>query len=963
MQAFKVGSLVKCRGREWIVLPSYNEKILMLRPLGGSEAEVCGVYLPIEGKDVNDAVFPVPKPDEHGDFQAGQLLREATRFNLRNGSGPFRSFGQLNIRPRPYQLVPLILAIRLIERAMRSSQPEEQSMRLLIADDVGIGKTVEAGLIARELLDRGHIQRLVVLCPPHLCEQWQRELQQKFGIEAKVVRSSTISSLERQLPADTNLFEYFPFTITSIDYVKSERHRAGFIQHCPEFVIVDEAHTATENSQSNGQQRYQLLRALADRPERHLVLLTATPHSGINDAFLSLIGLLRKNFASFKLDQLSESQRRELARHFVQRRRADVQRWLGAQDYTPFPERVSAELSYELPRRSEYRQLYEEVYNYTRELISDTSGQAPRQRARYWAALALLRCVMSSPAAAERTFKNRATDLINEDELLNDSDSIFREQIYETAPEEGSQDIEPSQAIEQSGLPIERLQRLANRASKLKGAGDLKLQGLIKPLRKLIEDGYNPIIYCLYIATANYLAEQLNAEFAKRDLKVVAVTGERSEEEREQLIEELSQSPRRILVATDCMSEGINLQRSFDAVIHYDLPWNPNRLEQREGRVDRYGQPASQVRTIIYYGQNNPIDEAVLKVLLRKARAIHRQLGITVAVPVDSGSIVESVIEQVYHSAPEQLSLLDGMEDFDPSLSRQIELQWDEAVEREKISRTRFAQHSIKPDEVAKELDEIDSVLGDPRELEQFIRAACARMGANLVREGEHWLLPLEGNNLPPIVHERLKTIQAPSRAKTTSKAALRISFDPNQALPNTVELVGRNHPLTNAIADYLLEQALDSQGQHDLVARSGMIVSKQVERRHILLLVRVRLLVKHGRQSNASLAEEVLLIGQSGSGANHSLLGQEQALSLLSTAQASRNTSERERYLAIEQALKDYNQEALNDIAEQKAEQLRQTYARLSDTIGISSLVTIEPHLPPDLLGIYIIRPDISAA
>lgn len=962
MQAFKVGSLVKCREREWIVLPSYNEKLLMLRPLGGSEAEVCGVYLPIEGKDVHPATFPSIQPAEHGDFEAGHLLREAARFNLRNGSGPFRSFGQLNFRPRPYQLVPLILAIRLLERAMRSNQPEEQSMRLLIADDVGIGKTVEAGLIARELLDRGHIQRLVVLCPPHLCEQWQRELLQKFGIDAKVVRSSTISSLERQLPADTNLFEYFPFTITSIDYVKSERHRAGFIQHCPEFVIVDEAHTATENSQSNGQQRYQLLRALADRPERHLLLLTATPHSGINDAFLSLIGLLRKSFANFKLDQLSDSQRAQLARHFVQRRRADVQRWLGEGDYTPFPERVSAELSYELPRRSEYRQLYEEVYNYTRELISDTSGQAPRRRARYWAALALLRCVMSSPAAAERTFRNRATDLISEDELLNDSDSIFREQIYETAPEESSQDIEPSQAIEQSGLPIDRLQRLANRASKLKGAGDLKLQGLLKPLRQLIEEGYNPIIYCLYIATANYLAEQLNAEFNRRDLKIVAVTGERSEEEREQLIEELSQSPRRILVATDCMSEGINLQRSFDAVIHYDLPWNPNRLEQREGRVDRYGQPADQVRTIIYYGKNNPIDEAVLKVLLRKARAIHRQLGITVAVPVDSGSIVESVIEQVYHTAPEQLSLLDSLEDFDPSLSHQIELQWDEAVEREKVSRTRFAQHSIKPEEVAKELDEIDNVLGDPQELERFVRAACARMGVSLVPEGDHWLLSPNDNNLPPSIAERLKTLVPQSRSKANNKAELRLSFDPNRALPSNVELVGRNHPLTDAIADYLLEQALDSQGRHDLVARSGMIVSTQVERRHILLLLRVRLLVKHGRQAHPSLAEEVLLVGQSGSGSNASMLSQEDALALLAKVQASRNTSPGERKRAIELALKAYDQAALNQIAEQKAEQLRQTYARLGASIGTSSSVQIEAHLPPDLLGIYVILPDASA-
>ena len=109
---------------------------------------------------------------------------------------------------------------------------------------------------------------------------------------------------------------------------------------------------------------------------------------------------------------------------------------------------------------------------------------------------------------------------------------------------------------------------------------------------------------------------------------MISVTGASSEDEREQRVAELSASPRRLLVATDCLSEGINLQAAFDAVLHYDLPWNPNRLEQREGRVDRYGQPAASVRTVLLYGVDNPIDDAVLKVLLRKAKLIQRDLGV-----------------------------------------------------------------------------------------------------------------------------------------------------------------------------------------------------------------------------------------------------------------------------------------------------------------------------------------------
>jgi hypothetical protein len=160
MAQFEIGSIVHTRGREWVVLPSDEDEVLRLRPLGGIEAETCGIFLPLEGSAVRPASFAPPDPAHAGDFVAGRLLRDAARLTLRSGAGPFRSLGRLGIRPRPYQLVPLIMALRL------------DPVRLLIADDVGVGKTIEAGLIVRELFDRGEIRRLTVLCPPHLCDQW-----------------------------------------------------------------------------------------------------------------------------------------------------------------------------------------------------------------------------------------------------------------------------------------------------------------------------------------------------------------------------------------------------------------------------------------------------------------------------------------------------------------------------------------------------------------------------------------------------------------------------------------------------------------------------------------------------------------------------------------------------------------------------------------------------------------------
>src|SRR5690606_18700219 len=149
-----IGSIVRARGREWVVVPGDDPEVIHLRPLGGSEDDVTGILPAIER--VESATFPLPAPEDFGDHVSAQLLRDAVRLNIRAGAGPFRSFGRIAVEPRPYQLVPLLMALRL------------DPVRLMIADDVGIGKTIEAGLIARELLDRNEIRRIAVICPAHL---------------------------------------------------------------------------------------------------------------------------------------------------------------------------------------------------------------------------------------------------------------------------------------------------------------------------------------------------------------------------------------------------------------------------------------------------------------------------------------------------------------------------------------------------------------------------------------------------------------------------------------------------------------------------------------------------------------------------------------------------------------------------------------------------------------------------
>jgi len=183
-----------------VVLPESTDELLMLRPLGGTDEERAGVLTAIER--VEPATFSLPNAQLAGDFRSAKLLRDALRLGFRSGAGPFRSLGRIACEPRPYQLVPLLMALR------------QDPVRLLIADDVGIGKTIEAGLIARELLDQGEATRLAVICPPHLAEQWKRELAEKFHIDAELVLASTARRLERGLETGQSLFEQYPFTMS-----------------------------------------------------------------------------------------------------------------------------------------------------------------------------------------------------------------------------------------------------------------------------------------------------------------------------------------------------------------------------------------------------------------------------------------------------------------------------------------------------------------------------------------------------------------------------------------------------------------------------------------------------------------------------------------------------------------------------------------------------------------------------
>lgn len=941
---FNPGTLVQARGREWIVLPDSSDDLLMVRPVGGLDEEVTGLLPAVE--PVTSAQFSLPTRQDLGDFQAGALLRDAARISTRAAAGPFRSFGRIAVEARPYQLVPLLMALRL------------DPVRLLVADDVGIGKTVEACLIARELLDRGEIKRLAVLCPPHLAEQWQKELASKFHIEAELILSSTIQRLERDLPLGVSVFDRHPFVIVSTDFIKGKGRRDDFAHKCPEFVIVDEAHSCSPaGGRTAGRQlRYELIRQVTQSPDRHVILVTATPHNGNEQAFRALLGLLDDEFENLPTEieiDARESLRKKLAMHLVQRRRRDIRHFLDTD--TSFPKRLDKEETYAFS--TEYRKLFNDVIEFARELVSTGDQQRRARRVRYWSALALLRCFSSSPAAAVATLRSRAA--VDEAQTEEEANEIGRRTVLDQddTDEMATFDFSPGSDTGEDATEATRRKLLAfaRRAEDFQGKLDQKLTEATKHIKELLAGGCRPIVFCRFIDTADYVAKHLRDVLGK-NIAVDSVTGTLPPHERESRIATLAASPQHVLVCTDCLSEGINLQDDFDAVVHYDLCWNPTRHEQREGRVDRFGQKATEVRVLTFYGRDNPIDGVILDVLLRKHKSIKSDLGVSVAVPGSSEEVAEALFEgalfrELTGSSPDQLTL-----DFKTSTRSRKEAlhrEWENAREKEKASRSRYAQHALKPELVAAEMNAVRSALGSPADVEIFFRQAMALAGV-------------------PVNSAPKGAIEVCIQEKQTPRA-LRQALQQDAGFTGRFDLplldgetyLGRTSPVVEGLAGWVLDQALDPAARDaaPVAARCGLVRTRRVSARTTLIISRFRYHLKPRVSEDLTLlCEEIVPLAFHGSADSPRWIEGDQAEALLS-ARPDANLSQSlvDQQLPLLLTGLPGLQDVLGNVATQRAVLQLEAHERVREAIRTKAKVHIEPVLPVDILGAYLLLPVLS--
>ena len=517
---------------------------------------------------------------------------------------PFRS----GIEIEDYQLDPLVRALRM-PRA-----------NLLIADDVGLGKTIEAGLVIQELLLRNRARTVLIICPSSLQLQWRDQMRDKFGLEFRVVDAETVKELRRTRGIHSNAWGHFPRLIASIDYVKRDAPLRRLRERLPgdgtptyprtfDLLIVDEAHNLAPASMGRyavDSRRTQTLRLLAPHFE-HKLFLSATPHNGYRESFTALLELLDDQRFARGVDP----DPMQLSAIMVRRLKSELKRkWDGS---PRFAERRVIHIP--VAWTDAERRVHRTLQRYTELRHANATGQTEMFAAEFVLKL-LKKRLFSSPSAFAVTLTRHVETVSGKGTRAAQTELRHLRRQFDAVDEDfgndGDYEVATNDAVmtasasftpltdEERGL-LKDLQQFAEREAE---RADTKAASFLDWLARIVRPGgawakERVIIFTEYRATQNYLMAMLASCGLAGPERVALLYGGMPGDDREAIKAAFQASPDlselRILLATDAASEGIDLQNHCHRLVHYEIPWNPNRLEQRNGRVDRHGQRAPEV--------------------------------------------------------------------------------------------------------------------------------------------------------------------------------------------------------------------------------------------------------------------------------------------------------------------------------------------------------------------------------
>lgn len=538
------------------------------------------------------------------------------------------------------EIIPLPHQLHVLNRAM-----ETNNIRYILADEVGLGKTIEAGMIIRELKSRGLVSRILVVCPTGLVTQWASEMQEKFHEKFQVILPSDYDTI-RRLTDNDDVYGQFDQVISPMDSIKPIEKHAGWSEEKVEkyneeriysiinsgwdLIIIDEAHRVAGSSGEVA--RYKLGNLLA-QASPYLLLLSATPHNGKTEPFLRLIRLLDAD----AFPNAKSIVREQVAPFLI---RTEKREAIDNNGNLLFKNRIMhlVTISWD-DRNNLQRELYEMVSSY----VAKTYNKALRNRKKNMCLIFLLiimqRMVTSSTAAIRQSLERRLNVLLEQRTCVG---NLREEDLDELNIEDGVEDALEAISLDME-LEIEELKQIISLAKQAQFQNqDAKVEPLLNEIDAILSEDRTQkvIIFTEFVATQTYLQELL----VNRDYTVTILNGGMSIDERNAAMQEFKTSTS-IFISTDAGGEGLNLQFA-NIIINYDLPWNPMKIEQRCGRVDRIGQQ----RDVHIYNfiVGETVENRVREVLEEKLSVILKEMGVDKYSDVLDSEVAECDFTDVY---------------------------------------------------------------------------------------------------------------------------------------------------------------------------------------------------------------------------------------------------------------------------------------------------------------------------
>jgi SNF2 family DNA or RNA helicase len=578
------GMRVLIRGEEWIVRKTE------INSLGNPALHCVGVSKLVEGReaiflsDLEDIEIVDPAKvklvqDTSPNFRSSQLYIESQWRQQVPCDTKLHIGYKACMNPLPYQLEPALMALK------------KTRQRILIADNVGLGKTLEAGILMSELIARGKGRRILVVTVNSMLTQFQKEMWNRFTIPLVRLDSAKIQKIRAKLPSNYNPFFYYDKTIISVDTLKRDVEYRTHLEHAYwDIIVIDEAQNVARRG-SHQAQRSRLATLLADRSDA-MIMLSATPHDGHAESFASLMNMLDPTAIANPKDYTAD----DIKGLFIRRFKKDVKDQVSG----TFPERVVTQ-EYCPPSEAEER-AYTIFANMNLQMdMNKTKGSGQLFKT------SLEKALFSSPAACIMTIKHRLAKLRKK---------------YGQTP------MPDIATLEEFKAALEKITvKDFSRYQKLLSILNNKEYGWKKT------DTYDRIvIFTERIDTMIFLAEQLREDLHMTDRQIVDVSGQMNDQDLQKIVEDFgrSESPIRILVASNVASEGINLHYLCHRLIHFDIPWSLMAFQQRNGRIDRYGQTQQpDIRYLIGTSKNKTVkgDLRNLEILVTKEENAQKNIG------------------------------------------------------------------------------------------------------------------------------------------------------------------------------------------------------------------------------------------------------------------------------------------------------------------------------------------------